>query len=109
MIVAFAKLFGYVLANSKEEMDWSRYSEGEELFHKRAALLRLIIEKVGLLNDKYKCPANLLAFESVKPVTNEEEFSTAADKEGFEQMDKALKGKAEGTVVGELIKTERDY
>lgn len=43
VIVSFAKLFGYVMTNSKEEVDWSRYSEGEEQFHKRSALLRLII------------------------------------------------------------------
>ena len=56
MLVSFSKLFAFILNNSKAEMDYGRLLENEEMFLKRAALLKLILEKINLFNDKFKCP-----------------------------------------------------
>jgi len=42
------------------------------MFLKRYALLRLILEKLSLLNDKFNCPKELATYENSKPVTSEE-------------------------------------
>lgn len=72
LLVSFAKLFTFIVNNSKEDIDWSRYVDQEDMFLKRAALLRLILEKMSLINDKFKCPASLAPFENSKPFTSEE-------------------------------------
>ncbi len=43
LLVSFAKLFSFVCTNSKEEIEWNRYTDEEDNFLKRAALLRLIL------------------------------------------------------------------
>lgn len=37
------------------------------MFMKRNVLIKLILEKLTLLNDKFKCPSVLVPFENSKP------------------------------------------
>lgn len=90
-------------------MQWDKYADREGNFLKRAALLKLIIEKVTLLNDKFKCPEVLSSFENPKPFTSEEEYTTNSDQETFLKFSNALREKTEVSVVAELIASERDY
>ena len=55
--------------------------------------MRLVLEKITLLNDKFKCPAPVEPFENSKPATSQEEFTSASDQDIFEKMDKAIKQK----------------
>jgi hypothetical protein len=65
-----------LLNNWKSDFDWPRYLQGEESFVKRNALLKLILEKLTLLNDKFVCPAALQTYEPNKPVVSEEEYTS---------------------------------
>ena len=48
-----------MLSNWKEEFDWGRLLEREEEFVKRRVLLKLILEELALLNDKFVFPPTL--------------------------------------------------
>jgi len=74
LLISFAKLFSFIANNWKEEFNWEGYVLGEELFVKRNALLRLILEKLMLLNDKFACPKILNKYEPSRTCTSEEEF-----------------------------------
>lgn len=84
-----------MLNNWKGDFDWVRYLQGEEYFVKRNALLKLILEKLTLLNDKFVCPPALQSYEPNKPVVSEEEFTTTTDLETFEHFETLLKAKTE--------------
>lgn len=76
LLLSFARLFSFLLSNWKEEFDWTRFLHEEEGFVKRRVLLRLILEELSLLNDKFICPTQLQAYEPPKPATSEEEYAT---------------------------------
>lgn len=109
VLITFSKLFSFVLNNWKGDFDWARYLQGEEYFLKRNALLKLILEKLTLLNDKFVCPAVLQSYEPNKPVVSEEEYTTTADLETFEHFEALLKAKTEAEAVVKSIDSERKY
>lgn len=74
LLISFAKLFSFIANNWREDFNWEGYTAGEELFLKRNALLRLILEKMMLLNDKFVCPQVLSKYEPSRVCTSEEEF-----------------------------------
>jgi hypothetical protein len=107
MLVAFAKLFAFVGNNAKEAFDFDKLIQQDQTYFKRSALLKLILEKMALLNDKFVTPADMVAFENPKPLTSEEEFTNQNDRDIFERFDEALKKKTEAEAVGAMIKSER--
>jgi hypothetical protein len=77
LLISYAKLFSFIANNWREDFNWDSYTVGEEQFVKRNALLRLILEKLMLLNDKFACPQVLSKYEPSRTCTSEEEFQKA--------------------------------
>ena len=109
MLVAYSRLFAFICSNSREEFDLPRLVQNEELFQKRSVLLKLIVEKLTLLSDKFKCPTDLQAYESARPVASEEVFGSEEEKEVFEKFEEEFKKKSEGDKVVDLVGSEREY
>ena len=84
MLISFSKLFVFISNNSKEEMDWTRLADSEDMFLKRYVLLKLMLEKILLLNDKFKIPPALTAYENPKLFYSEEEFVNNEERTIFE-------------------------
>jgi hypothetical protein len=77
-------MFAYIVNNWKDEFDWERYLGAEDTFNKRTALLRLILEKITLFNDKFICPKSLAKYEPAKTHTSPEEYQSADELEILE-------------------------
>jgi hypothetical protein len=109
LLLSFARLFSFLLSNWKDEFEWGRLLQEEEEFVKRKVLLRLVLEELGLLNDKFICPAVLQAYDPPKPAASEEEYSSTADLEAFEHFEGLLKAKTEAAGVMGSIDSEGKY
>lgn len=109
LLIAFAKMFAYIVNNWKDEFDWERYLAAEDTFTKRTALLRLILEKITLFNDKFICPKSLAKYEPAKTHTSPEEYQSADELEILEYFENALKNKTESAALLTYIDSERKY
>jgi hypothetical protein len=109
LLLNFARLFSFLLSNWREEFEWARLLREEEEFVKRRVLLRLILEELALLNDKFICPPLLAAYEPARPAASEEEYTSTTDLETFEHFEGLLKVKTEASGVVGSIDSERKY
>ena len=54
LIVHFSSITSSVITNWDRKWDWDKMLENQENFVKRKILLRIMIEKICILNDKFK-------------------------------------------------------
>ena len=54
LIVHFSSIASSIITNWDKKWDWDKMLESEENFVKRKILLRITVEKICILNDKFK-------------------------------------------------------